>query len=357
MNNAVRVNCVLGCGSSVAFGGDLGGSISSQTVIGLEGRPLAATAPAPNQILTWSGTAWAPATPTSGAGTGSCSTNQFVTGVNLGSSPNCIQPAFSSLSGIATSNQLPAASSSAQGAVELTQDLAGSTLAPKVAGLQGNPVSSAAPTSNQVLTWNGTAWAPANVPATGAQIAQDLGGTTLAPKVVGLQGNAVSSITPTGGQCLTYNGSQWAPGTCASGAGVPGGSTSQIQFNNSGSLAGATNFTYSTATGGVSIQPAPGQNVVPFTLAPAVPSPSTDIFDVFKDSGKTTKSIWVDYSGNFNSNTAVFGQANQASPSYLKLYGGPATPGYLQLLNNSGSLGTYIFGSGTTAGIACASTS
>ncbi|HXJ95355.1 MAG TPA: hypothetical protein VMT20_21140, partial [Terriglobia bacterium] len=145
---------------SFTAGGDLTGSPSSQTVAALQGKPLAATSPSSNQVLSWNGSAWTPVTPTIGAGTGACGSNQFVTGVNLGTSPNCTQPTFSSLSGSATSAQLPAATSSAQGSVQLAQDLSGSATAPKVAGLQGNPVSATAPASNQFLGWSGTQWAP-----------------------------------------------------------------------------------------------------------------------------------------------------------------------------------------------------
>jgi hypothetical protein len=39
-------------------------------------------------------------------------------------------------------------------------DLSGSYPAPKVAGLQGLPVSSIPPSTGQVLIWNGTEWEP-----------------------------------------------------------------------------------------------------------------------------------------------------------------------------------------------------
>lgn len=192
-------------------GGDLSGSPSSQTVVGLQGKPLAASSPGNNQVLAWNGSAWAPTSLVTGSGT--CTSNQFADGVAPGGGLTCAQPAFSGVSGTAAANQLPPASSSAQGAVQLAQDLAGSATAPEVAGLQGNPVSSATPTSNQVLTWNGTAWAPANAPAAGAQIAQDLGGTTTAPKVIGLQGNPVASTAPVANQFLGWNttNNQWQP--------------------------------------------------------------------------------------------------------------------------------------------------
>jgi hypothetical protein len=53
------------------------------------------------------------------------------------------------------------------------------------------------------------------------QLAGDLSVPVAAPKVVGLQGFAVSSTTPTDGQVLTWNssGSAWQPATPSAGGG------------------------------------------------------------------------------------------------------------------------------------------
>ncbi|HXJ93307.1 MAG TPA: hypothetical protein VMT20_10555, partial [Terriglobia bacterium] len=348
---------------------DLGGSTASPKVVGLQGNPVSTAAPTSNQVLTWNGTTWSPTTPAATAGTGACTTNQFVTGVVLGSSPTCTQPAFSSLSGAATAAQLPAASASAQGAVQLAQDLTGSASAPKVAGLQGNPVSSAIPTSNQVLAWSGINWAPATPTASGAQIAQDLGGTTAAPKVVGLQGNPVSSSTPGNGQCLTYSGAQWAPGACGSGSGTAAGSTSQLQFNNNGSFGGATNFTYNNSTGSVSIAPAPSQDAVALALAPTVSTPTADVFQVYQ-AGATPSNTCatnskcafaIQSNGNlfFAGNNATYGAPSQTTQSYFRLYGSVSgssnlAPAYLQFWSGNGSSQATLFSSISQNGILCA---
>lgn len=46
-----------------ALGGDLAGTLPDPSVSGLQGRPVSAAAPAANDVLTWDGTAWSPASP------------------------------------------------------------------------------------------------------------------------------------------------------------------------------------------------------------------------------------------------------------------------------------------------------
>lgn len=93
--------------------------------------------------------------------------------------------------------------------VTIAGDLGGVPSLPLVIGLQGRPLSPAAPTFGQVIAWNGIVWAPAN----NINLAQDLGGTPLAPLVVGLQGTPISTTAPTNGQVLTWLSSsgKWTP--------------------------------------------------------------------------------------------------------------------------------------------------
>lgn len=51
-----------GGGGSFTPAGDLGGSGSSQLVVGLQSRPLANTAPTTGQAILWNGSSWAPST-------------------------------------------------------------------------------------------------------------------------------------------------------------------------------------------------------------------------------------------------------------------------------------------------------
>lgn len=54
--------------------------------------------------------------------------------------------------------------------------------------------------------------------ASGFQAGNDLAGTSTAQTVVGIQGRAVDATAPTSGQALVFGGSEWAPGDAAGGA-------------------------------------------------------------------------------------------------------------------------------------------
>lgn len=58
---------------SHTLGGDLSGSVEQAAVTKLQGRAVAADAPSANQVLQWTGTAWAPAT-LAGSGSGTVTT-------------------------------------------------------------------------------------------------------------------------------------------------------------------------------------------------------------------------------------------------------------------------------------------
>lgn len=96
-----------------------------------------------------------------------------------------------------------------QQVVTIAGDLGGTPSSPKVIGLQGRPLSSAAPTPFQVVGWNGIVWEPTN----SIQLAQDLGNTHTLPFVTGLQGNPVSTQSPLANQVLTWDGYVWKPVT------------------------------------------------------------------------------------------------------------------------------------------------
>jgi len=66
-----------------------------------------------------------------------------------------------------------------------------------------------------------------------------------------IQGRAMAATAPTDGQAIVWDnaGSTWKPGTVAGGGGSsPGGSNTQIQFNNSSAFGGDAGLTYNSTT-------------------------------------------------------------------------------------------------------------
>lgn len=99
-----------------------------------------------------------------------------------------------------------------KGIVQLAGDLGGTATNVKVTKIQGFSVLSTPPTSNQVLMWNGVAWAP-STPTSTFIAAGDLGGTNTSQTVVGIRGRAMAATAPTTNQVIAWNGSTWAPAT------------------------------------------------------------------------------------------------------------------------------------------------
>jgi hypothetical protein len=103
--------------------------------------------------------------------------------------------------------------------IELQKDLGGTLENPEVIGIYGRPISSVAPTVGEVLIWDGIAWSPGNQPAV-VNFGGDLTGNPLSQKVIGLQNRPISSTAPTTNQVLTWNGTSWAPAAGGGGGGV-----------------------------------------------------------------------------------------------------------------------------------------
>jgi hypothetical protein len=174
-----------------------------------------------------------------------------------------VRSAIQALANIAFPPTIVDASASVKGILKLTNDLGGTADLPRVVGLQQFPVSTLAPSYGQVLTWNGSAWAPAN--NTNTFVAGgDLTGDNISQFVSNISGtfgvanisaptvrylNSVSSPTLTqadstlsSGQNLTiraqsttftdgYGGNLILSGGAKNGTGLKGGV--KLQLNNS----------------------------------------------------------------------------------------------------------------------------
>ena len=91
----------------------------------------------------------------------------------------------------------------------------------RVVRLQGRPVSGTEPLAQQVLTFNGTAWAPAAL-AGGSPVPPlggDLSGAVTSAFVESLQKVPLKAATPSRGDVLTFDGRSWVP---AAGGGTAG---------------------------------------------------------------------------------------------------------------------------------------
>tara|TARA_B100000508_G_scaffold141042_1_gene145512 strand:+ start:3034 stop:5205 length:2172 start_codon:yes stop_codon:yes gene_type:complete len=158
----------------------------------IQGRGVSNTAPGSGQILKWNGTNWAPAADNNG------------TAYTAGSGLTLTGTAFSANSSTAMWN---------------------------ASSIQGRSVTNTAPSSGQVLKWNGSNWAPGADNGGTAYTAGSgltLSGTAFSANSNSamwnanrLQGRNVATTAPSTGQVLAWSGSSWAPSTVSSGSSSP----------------------------------------------------------------------------------------------------------------------------------------
>ena len=152
---------------------------------------------------------------------------------------------------------VPDATTNAAGKVKLAGDLAGTAAIPLVAKIQGSPVSSTTPTTGQVLTYNGTSWAPA---AAGSSNKEDVSN-----KSDGALGTS-TTLYPTQNAVKTYVDAQVASATI-----VDADATTRGKIQLAGDLAGSATSPSVVKINGVSLAGLP-TGILKNTTTSGIPS-------------------------------------------------------------------------------------
>lgn len=178
-----------------AFNGDISISAGSSTatVQGLRGYPVSSTAPISGQALVFMGSHWTPVTvPTSFTAVG--------TVTNVSSANSDISIVSSTTTPILTLNV-------GTGANQILR-LDGSSRLPSVDASNLTSLNASQLTSGTISA--------ARLPALAGDVTSSIGSSTVI--VSALRGISLSATAPTSGQVLKYNGSTWIPSTDATGA-------------------------------------------------------------------------------------------------------------------------------------------
>lgn len=112
-----------------------------------------------------------------------------------GNSYTNVRAAIDALNAIVSPASVQDATTSVKGILKLAQDLAGTASAPKVIGIQNRAISTLTPTDSQVLTWNGTThvWEP-QTSLSSFTTGNDLAGDNVSQQVISLTGSGGTSI-------------------------------------------------------------------------------------------------------------------------------------------------------------------
>jgi hypothetical protein len=176
------------------------------------GRSISTATPAKDDVYRWNGSAWAPSAITGGGG----GSNPIVAGLGLLKNGDTI---------------------SARAKFPLWN----------AAYLQDNSISSTQPSTNDVLQYNGSVWTPSQL--TGMSVFAGTGLTKNGDTLYALnntamwnanflQGRSVSSTTPSTNDVLKWNGSSWAPGSGGSGTSISCGTSSNSNYTVRGTGSG-----------------------------------------------------------------------------------------------------------------------
>ena len=211
-------------------GGDLSGTLAGATVAKLQGVNVANGTPASGQVLAYDGSKWAPTTPaatgvtsvSAGAGlAGGTITGAGTLSIGAGAVTNAMLASpyatLNTSGGLTGGGTLNLGGALTLGLASQGGDLSGAYGSTKVVALQGVGVGTALPSSGQVLTYDGSKWAPAAAPATGVTSVSAgaglAGGTITVAGTLSIGAAAVtnamlqsSSLTVTAGTGLSGGG-------------------------------------------------------------------------------------------------------------------------------------------------------
>ncbi len=236
--------------------GDVTGANGALLVGGIKGKTVPALpTTATTQALVWDGTAWKFQALTGGTDSQTLTFTSPNLSISGGNSVTLPSGTVTSVTGtspiiVATGTSTPAISiaqangttsgflSSADfttfsGKVSLSGDLGGTASSPLVSKIQGVPVSSTAPASNQVLQYNGTNWVPSTIAASG-DITDVVAGT-------GLTGGGTS-----GSVTLNLGNSGVTQGIYGSATAIP-----QLTIDAQGRITAVTTFAPTVADGSI----------------------------------------------------------------------------------------------------------
>ena len=213
---------------------------------------------ASGQVLKFNGTSWIPGN--DNGGTGGSSYYQG-TGISI-SGTNVINNTGDTNASDDITNTTTA-----------NGDLSGTYPNPVVDAIQGKSISSTAPTTGQILKFDGTQWAPGTdiqsaggatysagtgITISGSNVISssnlvgDVTGISTSNSISNLQGKPVVAASPSSGQVLKYNGTQWVPSadnmgsstTYTAGTGITINGSNAISVNAlSGDVTGNPNAT------------------------------------------------------------------------------------------------------------------